>query len=262
MWDKPDILNAIASVLFAAALLLVAYGAVHYLMRLPAFALREVRVNGALAHLTRGQLATLVRREIKGNFFTLDLRAARAAFATLPWVRKVDVRRQWPGRLEVALEEHVPLARWGSSAFVNIHGEVFTATYDGAPVPPFDGALPLFIGPPESVKEIAIQYGYFRRRLAAIGQVPVEVRVSPRRAWQIRLASGLTLKLGRAHVEARLDRYIAVYDRTIRPLRRGLDYVDLRYPNGFAVRVPELRTEAQVPRGSGKARGRMKAAEN
>ncbi len=244
MWDRPDTLNAIAGLLFAAALLLAAYGGVHYVVRLPVFPLREVRVSGELVHVTREQLETLARREVKGNFFTLDLAEARAAFATLPWVRKVDVRRQWPDRLEVALEEHVPLARWGNAALVNTHGEVFTAT--------LDGAIPLFIGPPESAKEVAIQYGYFQRRLATIGQVPVGVQVSPRHAWQVRLASGITLKLGRERIEARLDRYIAVY-RILSRLQRKLDYVDLRYPNGFAVRIPELRPEPQHRRGGGTA---------
>ena len=249
MWDKPDILNAIAGLLFAAALLLAAYGGVRYVVRLPVFPLREVRIDGELVHVTREQLETLARREIKGNFFTLDLGEARAAFASLPWVRKVEVRRQWPDRLEVALEEHAPLARWGNAALVNTHGDVFNA----APVLLSDGALPLFEGPEASAKEIAVQYGYFQRRLATIGQVPVEVRVSPRRAWQIRLASGLTLKLGRERIEARLDRYIAVHGRTLSRLQRKLDYVDLRYPNGFAVRIPELRPELQHQRGGGKA---------
>jgi len=246
MWDRPDVLNAIAGLLFAAALLLAAYGGVHYVVRLPVFPLREVRIDGELAHVTREQLETLTRREVKGNFFTLDLGEARAAFAALPWVRRAEVRRQWPDRLDVALEEHVPLARWGNAALVNTYGEVFTAALSGAPDP-------LFIGPPESAKEIAIQYSYFQRRLATIGQVPVEVRVSPRRAWQVRLASGLTLRLGRERIEARLDRYIAVHDRTLSPLQRKLDYVDLRYPNGFAVRIPELRSEPQHPRRAGKA---------
>jgi cell division protein FtsQ len=237
MWDKPDILNAIASPLFAAAFLLVAYGTLHYVVRLPVFPLREVRINGALAHVTVGQVEVIVKRELQDNFFTLDLAQTRAAFERLPWVRKVNVRRQWPDRLDVTLEEHVPLARWGSVALVNIQGEVFTAAYDGK--------LPLFVGPPASAKEIAIQYGYFQRSLAAIGQVPVQVQVSPRRAWQVRLESGLTLELGRESIEPRLDRFIAVYERTVNRLQRKIDYVDLRYPNGFAVRIPELKFEPQ-----------------
>ena len=246
MWDKPDVLNAIASLLFAAAFLLAAYGSVLYVVRLPAFPLREVHVNGGLAHVTLEQVKIIAKREIRGSFFTLDLTEARAAFEKLPWVRKVNARRQWPDRLEVTFEEHVPLARWGSAALVNTHGEVFTAAYDGAPVP-------LFIGPPGSAREIALRYGHFQRRLAAIGQAPVQVRVSPRRAWQVRLESGLTLELGREDIESRFNRFIAVYDRTVNRLQRKLDYVDLRYPNGFAVRIPELRDEPQEQRRGGKA---------
>ncbi|MBX9812624.1 MAG: cell division protein FtsQ/DivIB [Burkholderiales bacterium] len=240
MWDRPDILNRISSLLFTLALLLAAYGALHFITHLPVFLLREVRVNGVLAHLTGEQVETLVRREIKGNFFTLDLAAARAAFEKLPWVRKVNVRRQWPGRLEVMLEEHVPLARWGSLALVNTYGEEFEAAYDGK--------LPLFAGPAGSAKEVTIQYEYFRKSLAAIARVPVQVRVSPRRAWQIRLDDGTMLELGREQIEARLARFVSSYERTLGRLGRRIDYVDLRYTNGFAVRIPELRPEKAGPR--------------
>ena len=107
---------------------------------------------------------------------------------------------------------------------------------------------------PGSAKEIAIQYGYFQRSLGTIGLAPVQVQVSARRAWQVRLASGLTLQLGRENVEARLDRFIAVYDRTVGRLQRKLAYVDLRYPNGFAVRIPELNEPQDKPRARKPAR--------
>jgi cell division protein FtsQ len=241
MWDRQDILNGISNALFAAAALLIAYATVHYAVRLPAFPLHEVRITHELAHVTSDQIEAIVGHELQGNFFTLDLERARAGFEKLPWVRNVNVRRQWPDRLEVTLEEHVPLGRWGNAALVNTYGEPFAAAYDGR--------LPLFVGPPGSAKEIAIQYGYFQRSLGAIGLAPVQVQVSARRAWQVRLASGITLELGRENIEARLDRFISVYDRTVGRLQRRLTYVDLRYPNGFAVGIPELAHEqADKPR--------------
>lgn len=240
MWDRPDILNRLADLLVTLAMLLALYAALHFAVRLPVFPLREVRVTNAVAFVSADQIQTLVRREIKGNFFTLDLAAARAAFEKLPWVRTVSMRRRWPGRLEVTLEEHVPLARWGDLALVNTHGEVFAAAYDGD--------LPTFVGPAESVKEIAIQYEFFRRSFAAIGKTPVQVQVTPRRAWQVRLESGPTLELGREQIEARLARFVAAYGRTLGQLDRRIDHVDLRYANGFAVRVPELRFEKTAPK--------------
>jgi cell division protein FtsQ len=175
---------------------------------------------------------------VRGNFFTLQLASTRVAFEKLPWVRRAEVRRQWPGLIEVVLTEHVPLARWGKSALVNVHGEVFEAAYDGS--------LPIFNGPDGTAKEIAIQYEHFRRSLAAIGKMPGEINVSPRRAWQIRLDDGMTVDFGRENVEERLRRFVSTYPRTIARMTRPVDRVDLRYANGFAARVPGLPPAAEA----------------
>lgn len=235
MWDRPALMNATANVLYAVAAFGVLAVAAALLVRLPAFDLREVKVGGDLKHITRGEIEGVVQRELAGNFFTLDLGVARAAFERLPWVRRVDVRRHWPGGLDVALEEHAPLARWGVAALVNTHGEVFGAAYDGD--------LPLFTGPEGAAREMAIQYAYFSRTLRRIGETPVEVQLTARRAWQVKLASGVTLALGRESIETRLARFVEAHGRTLGPLGRRIEYVDLRYANGFAVRVPELRHE-------------------
>ncbi len=240
MWDRPALMNALANALYTLAGLLVLGAAAGYAARLPAFALREVRIGNDLKHVTREQIEDVVRREVSGGFFTVNLAAARAAFERLPWVRGANVRRQWPARLDVVLEEHVPIARWGAAALVNTHGEVFRAAYDGE--------LPVFIGPEGAAREIAIQYRYFQRSLAAMGETPVQVQMTPRRAWQVRLQSGLMLELGRENIEARFARFVALHGQTIGRLERRIDYVDLRYANGFAVRVPELRHEKLEPK--------------
>lgn len=251
MWDRPDMLNGVATALFAAAFMMVTYTAIHYAVRLPVFPLREVRMSAASQHVTSEQIEAIVRGEIEGNFFTVNLPRVRAAFERLPWVRKVDLRRQWPDRLEVVLEEHVPLARWGVDALVNTHGEVFTAAYDGK--------LLSFVGARESLKEITIQYEFFRRNLASVGLMPVQIQVSPRRAWQLRADNGLTIELGREDIEPRLERFVGAYQRTIGRLQRRIEHVDLRYSNGFAVRIKELRGEPHENIRGGAARSAAKA---
>lgn len=245
MWNRPVLLNGVANALFAVAALLALIGAWKLAAHQPLFELREVTVGGTHAHITRGEIEDVVRRELKGNFLTLDLAAVSTAFQQLPWVRRVSVRRQWPGRIDIALEEHVPLARWGAGALVNTEGDVFRATYKGD--------LPQFVGPEGAAREMTIQYRYFRKSLEAIGQAPVRLEVSPRRAWKVRLSSGVTLVLGREQVEARLARFVAMHDRAIAPLGPRVEYVDLRYANGFAVRLPELRRGKAAPRRATKA---------
>ncbi len=239
MWDKPAALNMLTDLLLVTALLGLLYAGMTYVVRLPVFPVQEVRVATPLKHVTREQIDAIVRREVRGTFFTLQLGTVRTALEKLPWVRRAEVRRHWPGRLEIALMEHDPLARWGKGAMVNAQGEVFEAA--------FDGALPVFNGPAGAAKEMAIQYDHFRRSLAAIDKIPLEINVSPRRAWQVRLNDGVTLDLGREHVEERLRRFVVTYPRTIARMKQPVDRVDLRYANGFAVRVPGLPPAVDAP---------------
>jgi len=233
MWDRPELLNPAASALYGLGVLLALVVAIAFTLRLPVFPLREIRLESAPLHVTRDEIGRRMRGAIRGNFFTLDLESIRTSFMRMPWVRNVELRRHWPDRLEVTLEEHVPLARWATTALVNTHGEIFEAQYTGP--------LPVFVGPKGAAKEMAIQYEFFRRGLASIGQRPAELLVSPRRAWRLKLESGITLELGREHIEARFTRFVAAYERTLATLDQDVQYVDLRYANGFAVRVPSAR---------------------
>src|SRR5262245_57169681 len=243
LWSRPAVLNAVANALFGLAAVLAVYLLWSLATRLPVFELSEVRLSSGLTRVSREEIEDVVQRELRGNFLTVDLAAAAAAFQKLTWVRRANVRRQWPATLEVAIEEHVALARWGGNALVNTHGEVFAGKQGGE--------LPLFFGPEGMAREITIQYRYFARTLEAIGAAPVQVQVSARRAWQVKLDNGLTLELGREQVEARLARFVGAYERTLGRLGRRIEHVDLRYGNGFAVRMPGLKPEATSRRGRG-----------
>ncbi|MFA5241834.1 MAG: cell division protein FtsQ/DivIB [Sulfuricella sp.] len=237
MWDKPALMLWLANLLYAVAAILLLYAVLFLVVHLPLFPLREVKVNGELEHVTHEQVQFIVTRALKGNFFTLDLNKTRRTFEKLPWVRNVNVRRRWPDKLEVTLEEHEVLARWNNTALVNAQGEIFQAASDQQ--------LPVFSGPADSVQEVARQYLFFRQQLAITGRHPVTVSLSPRRAWQIRLDDGLVVELGREHVAQRMEKFVKVYDRSLGrlgQLRKAVDYVDLRYPNGFAVRMDATAT--------------------
>jgi cell division protein FtsQ len=146
------------------------------------------------------------------------------------------VRRVWPDRLAVRLEEHVALARWGDAGLVNTHGERFDAESDAK--------LPVFVGPAGSEALVAGRYRRFAELVAPLGDAPERVILTPRYAWQLRLASGLTLELGRDGadpVERRLARFVAAYPVTLGRIARRHEHVDLRYPNGFALRIPDLK---------------------
>lgn len=253
MWDNHRILNAVANVLFGIAAALTLYGAGWMLVHSPAFPLRAVRVEGELLHVTSESIAQSLHGRASGGFFTVDLGAVRAGLEAIPWVRLAEVRRAWPDRLEVYLEEHVAMARWGSPGdgrLVNTFGEIFRGASDAA--------LPSLAGPSGTEREVTRRYAQFRELLAPLELEPRAVTLSPRYAWQLRLSSGLAVQLGRESekqpVRERLARFVAFYPQTLGALGRRFEYVDLRYPNGFALRVRDLQ-RASAPK-TGSARGR------
>jgi cell division protein FtsQ len=236
MWDNPRLLNLAANALIGLAALIFAYCALQLLLRSPLFPLREIVVRGELTHVDREELAGALEG-IGGNFFAADLAAVRGRLEPVGWVRRVDARRVWPDRIEVRLEEHVAFARWGDSGFVNTFGEPFVAEM----APAEQGALPLFAGPLGTEGELARRYRRFIELLAPLGEKPERVVLSPRHAWQLRLGTGLQVELGRdgpEPVEQRLERFVEAFPATLGQLgRTRYERVDLRYPNGFALRV-------------------------
>ena len=237
MWDNPRLLNTAASLLTGLALALLLAAAVQLALRSNWLELREVTVLGAPVHTDREQIQRALQAALSGaNFLAVDIDSLRNALERLPWVRRVELRRVWPDRLEVSLEEHVVFARWGAAALVNTHGELFAARSEER--------LPVFAGPPGTEAEVVRRYRRFVELLSPLVDEPQRVTLTPRYAWQLRLASGLHIELGRDYpgesAERRLARFVASYSQTLARVPRRHAYVDLRYANGFALRIPEL----------------------
>src|SRR5262245_12602579 len=123
MWDDAKQMNALAATLAVLALVGLVGAAAAWFVRQPAFAIRDVVVTTPLTRANGAHLEAVIREELSGTFFTMDLARARSALATVPWVRAAALRRQWPHRLEVTIEEHEPLARFNDGQFVNTRGE-------------------------------------------------------------------------------------------------------------------------------------------
>jgi cell division protein FtsQ len=224
VWLLPSLVAVVACVTTLGVL----YAVWRYM---PEFPVREVAFSGALKHTTGDELAR-VSRVAGGDLLKVDLQRVRAEAKRLPWVREALVRRAFPARVEITLEEHEPVAAWeqdGGRALLNTYAEVFRAAYAEP--------LPLLAGPPGTASEVWQQQ---RRFSQILGAQPAEVRLSARRAWHVKLDDGTALELGRNDAEPRLARF--VHARALAPQLRapGLR-IDLRYGTGMAItKTPEM----------------------
>jgi len=252
MWDDARQMNAISAVLALFAAVALLWGGISWALRQPAFAFRDVVIVTPPERASPAHLEAAVREELTGTFFTMNLDRARGAFARVPWVRNVALRRQWPQRLEVTIEEHIPLARWNEAELVNTQGEVFAADYNDV--------LPQFDGPDGTSAQVAGRYGEWKETLSQLGLALDGVRLSPRGGWRLaaRTAAGpLAIELGREDPTARLQHFATAYGRTIDTLARSgtrIEHVDLRYRNGFAATVPGFKERPPKKQGTSHAK--------
>lgn len=235
--------RSLASVV--AALLVLTAGAgvlVDRIFRPDGFPVEHIRIVGDFSHLDPSAVERTVLPLVRGNLFALDLRRIAAAAETVPWTYRATVHRRWPTTVEIRLEEQRLLARWASDGWINRHGDVVA-------VPHFDdGELPVLSGPPGTHREMLERYRQWSRALSASGLQIDELVLTARRAWQARLltvpdaidgesdARELTVIIGKHDADARLSRFARVYAGVADDIWSQAAEVDLRYPNGFAVR--------------------------
>ncbi len=245
MWHDVKMLNAAAGALLALFVLALLGGGLWWLAQRPMFTLTEIRIEGAGKELRRVNASTVrsaALLRIKGNFFTVDLNAVRAAFEAVPWVRKAAVRREWPNRLVVTLEEHVPLGTWGQEGrLLSVQGDIFVANLAEAEE---DGDLPEFSGPDGSEREVLARYRELQAWFAPVSLAPEAVQLSGRYAWTVKLDNGMTVELGREQtsntMQERVGRLVAVYPQLAARLQDRIENIDMRYPNGMALKASGL----------------------
>jgi cell division protein FtsQ len=219
------ILSALAGVAVAVLLGVAAWQGYREVIAQP---FSHVVFTGDVDWLPQRDLEALTRSIQSAPPAEASLADVREAARRVPWVRDVTVRRRYPGTVEVQFVAHQALARWNEAQLVSPAGDVFTAEETAA--------LPRFRGPEGSAADMAREYPQLVAALAPLASPIAELRLSPRGAWQVALQSGLVLDLGRGEATARAERFASAWPQLV---AQGLEFkqVDLRYPNGFAVKT-------------------------
>ena len=245
MWDNAPLLRNIANFLLGCSVLAMVYGAAHYIVHLPTLLpIRTVRLMSAPERVVPSEVLALVKSGVQGNFMTVDINRLRLSLEALPWVKSVSIRREFPDGLLLQIEEHQAVARWNDDALVNQQGEVFVAETKQQ--------LPRFIGIDGSSVEVLDEYKAFSGQLAVLNLQVSQIALSARHAWQLHLSNGTVLELGREALQERMARFVAYQmaegskpkaeeskagDSGRKLAAQGSSVVDMRYRNGFAVRV-------------------------
>ena len=248
------LMNAAAALLFAACGVMLAAATVWWALRHPLFAIGGITVRGEVAHNNVATLRANVAPRLAGNFFTTDLQRAREAFEAVPWVRQAVVRRQFPNRLRVDLQEHHPAAYWGAdseSRLVNTFGEVFEANPGDVEA----DDLPRLAGPEGSAAQVLAMHRALAPLFEPLDLAVEQLTLSAGGGWTAQLDTGAVVELGRGSTEevrSRTQRFVRTLAQVTQRFGRRPDALvsaDLRHGDGYAMRLRGVgTTDAQAPR--------------
>lgn len=219
----------------------------------PVFSISRIVVEGDTTHHNGLTLKANVGGRINGNFFTLDLAQARSVFESVPWVRKATVRREFPHRLRVTLEEHHSSAFWGAdseSRMVNSLGEVFEANAGDAE----SQELPRMVGAEGQSAALLAMYRQLSALMQPLDVVIEQLELSARGGWRMQLDSGSLIEMGRGSdkdVLARAQKFLITHKQILASYQRSgleqVEFVDLRNGEGYAIRLRGVSTLVHAP---------------
>jgi cell division protein FtsQ len=191
----------------------------------------QVSVTGRFQRVSPVEVEQAVKARVREvGLVSVDLAAVQRAVEQLPWVDSATVERQWPRALNIRVVEQVAAARWGANGLLNTRGELFISEARHIPT-----ELPRLSGPRGTEAEVARRYLAAQAQITEAGMRLTAVRLDLRGAWEFDLDNGITVRLGRRQIDERFARFVQAGMGQIAAHASDINYIDMRYTNGFAI---------------------------
>jgi len=231
-------------IVFAGIILLFA----DYVLQPDRFPVSRISFIGEFRHVEKSALQENVSPYIGNNFFAIDLRGLESSLRDIDWVSDVSISRRWPDTLQVSVKEERLIASWNKTSWVTSDAAIVE-------IPNLKmRELPRWFGPQGTQVLVQLRYHQFSNLLADVDMKLQQLTYSQRGAWQLIAVNDerkeqVNIRLGRRDMEDRLFRFARAYGQTLVKLEQRLVSVDLRYPNGFAVKWDSIEEGGPVSAG-------------
>jgi len=247
-----------AGIVFAALLLTFAgaYGAVrggHYdafvanegtipdvIAREIGFRIKAVTMSGQ-TELSEGEVLAAAGIGPRNSLMFLDVAKVREQLQAVPLIKNASVRKIYPNRLLIEIEERKPTALWqkdGQVAIVSADGKVIDQLRDER-----FNELPFVVGEGANMR-----LSEFLNLLEASGDLRSKIRagilVSNRR-WTLKMTTGVEVKLPEENPAAALT-LLSRMQRESRVIEKDVISLDLRQPGRVVARLSEEATAARA----------------
>ncbi len=215
------------------------------------FPIRTVVVEGAYQYTSQNQLKQRVLSQADRGFFNLDISTIQQEVEDLPWVDRAYVRRIWPESINVLIEEHTPVARWGNEGLVSDKFKLFfpprLASAQDVLLTEMVGDLPVLHSPARRHAALLKLHRDTEPLFKAIEAPLMGIKEDERRSVTLMLDGDVQVIIGHRLIAERIERFADIFRSYVAPVYDDVARVDMRYTNGFAMaRKSELLNSARV----------------
>ncbi|GHA72524.1 cell division protein FtsQ [Formosimonas limnophila] len=246
IWHDIGLMQKVARALWRVAAALLVFAGLAWVLQQPYFAINQFRFVGDVEQLDEARLHGLMNKHLTdglaGGFFSMDLNSVESSLKDISWVKSTSIRRVWPHEIEVSIEAYKPVAVWQAGGFLSSDGQVFEANVSGAQ----KSKLLITEGPAEASKLVADFIPKFTEWLKPMGLTMSKLSLSERYSWRVVLSNGLEIEFGREDTPTVLEERVRRLQQSAKFVLDNISeneshgYIDLRYPNGFAMRSESL----------------------
>lgn len=189
--------------------------------------INNVVVNGDLAIWSAEDIAQQVHWVVGQGFFSVDLEKVYDSVDSMPLIKKVTIKKRWPGYVEVKVQEDIPMAVWNGNKLIGIGGDLMA-------IPNHISVdnLALITGESEYLNTSINDFRLIQQSLAAQTVNIESLEISKTGSLSLKLSNQWSVQLGRKNIQQRAARLRKIL---IKLSEEQVSAVDLRYGKGAAI---------------------------
>ena len=165
------------------------------------------------------------------GFLQINLSHIKEEIEQVNWVKSVSLERRWPDQINILIEEEDIIGWWNKDSIINSKGNLFSLDQQSLP-----SGLIEFYGPNGQQAIVYEKYLLFAEELTTRGILIEKVTLDFKGSWTITIRPNIALRFGKENISERFDRFLTIWDESLLDNLAVIEYIDLRYTEGFSVK--------------------------
>ena len=191
----------------------------------------EIQYINEIKRVSLDDLSAISSKIYNKGFLQIGLSEIKEEIEKVNWVKSASLERRWPNQINIYIEEEQIIGRWNNESIMNSKGTLFILNQQTLPK-----GLVEFYGPDGQEEIVFEKYLSFKEELAIRGILIEQMTLDFKGSWSITIRPDITIRFGKENITERFNRFLMIWDESLLDKLTVIEYIDLRYTEGFSVK--------------------------